>query len=175
MNYPVPAQGVLEGVVTGEDASGQAIVTIEQIHGDGGGYAVGGTFVISAYGASEGRRVLAPIGSDRADDAGAQSDAGAPSTLAAVLLDDEGVHQCSSQSVAQRPVSRDLFLAAVQSSDCAGTLAAADSSWADNSCSGGGCAASGADASGPTTLGILIAIVSALAMRGRARRRDPAE
>lgn len=164
VDYPVPASGVLAGVVTGDDASGRAIVRVDEIHGDGAGYQVGDTFVVSVYGADPGQSVLAPVGPESMT-GGAD---GGIATLRGVLVDEGGTYQCRSQSVA-RPISAELFIEAVQSSDCAGTLAAADPGWAENSCSGGGCAASGAGDGAPTTIGILLAIVTALAMRGRKR------
>ena len=167
VGYPVPATGVLEGLVVGEDANGYAQVQIDIVHGDGNGYQVGDTFT-TYLSATNGGRVLAPIDGP----ATVVGDAGAPSPLAGVLLDADGNHTCQTQAVGPRIVGRELFLDAVQSSDCAATLIEADASWGRNSCDGdpGGCAVGAPGASGlgggaPTTLGVLIAIVSALAAR----------
>lgn len=157
--YPVPARGVLEGVVIASTGFG-ASVEIQSIHGEGGSYQVGDrVFVDLSAVPTPGQIVLAPLGS-------AASDAG--TSLRGVLLED-GTYTCQSQSVAARPVARELFIEAVQSSDCAGTLASADPTWGQNSCEGpnahGGCSASG----DPSALGILLALVS-IAVARRTKR-----
>lgn len=162
--YPVPATGVLEGTVTTNGGgSGNAMVTIASIHGDGGSYTVGDSVAAYVGTAAEGASVLIPIGAPMGDGGNA---------LAGVVLDAEGTYTCRSQAVGPRPVSAELFIAAVTSSDCAGTLAADDASWARDSCDGpggGGCAVGG-DA--PSTLGILLAVVSVIAARRLARRAE---
>lgn len=160
VQYPVPASGVLEGVVIAQ-GDGAAMVRIEQIHGVGGAYEIGGSFSASIYGAAVGQRVLAPF------TASTVTSDGGTRTLPAITLDDTNAYTCPATTRAPA-VSRELFISAVQSSDCAGTLVEADGAWARNSCDGdGGCAASGGMSSAPTTLGILLAIVAVIARRRR--------
>lgn len=160
VNYPVPALGVLEGTVT-TNGSGASTLTISAVHGTVGAYEVGDAVAVNAPTALDGDRVLAPVGSD------------ASAALSGVVVDGDGTYTCTSQGVGPRPLSAELFIDAVTSDDCAGTLAAAESSWAANSCDGpggGGCAVGG-DA--PSTLGILLAVVSVLAARRLGRREEP--
>jgi len=155
VGYPVPALGVLEGTVT-TNGSGGATLTVAATHGEVGTYAVGDSVAAYVPSAADGARVLVPVGAP-------SGDGGA--VLAGVVIDADGTYTCTSQAVGPRPVSAALFISAVTSDDCAGTLAAADSNWAANSCDGpggGGCSVGG-DA--PSTLGILLAVVSVLAAR----------
>lgn len=157
VGYPVPALGVLEGTVT-TNGSGATTLTISAVHGAVGAYEVGDAVAVSAPTALDGDRVLAPVGSETT------------ATLSGVVIDSDGTYTCSSQGVGPRPLSAELFIDAVTSDDCAGTLAAADSSWAANSCDGpGGCSVGG---DSPSTLGILLAVVSVLAARRVGRRDD---
>ncbi|UJR87120.1 hypothetical protein [Sandaracinus amylolyticus] len=165
--YPVPAIGVLEGVIVDLGGAGPAIVRIDQVHGDGVGWAPGDTIhTFHSRDAEVGARVLAPV------DATSAGRGAHDAPLGSVLLHEDDTLTCVPWEGPASTLSRDLFLRAVRSSDCVGTLVADDPRWSRRDCDaeGGGCAASGLQSSAPTTLGILIAIVSVLAMRGRRER-----
>ncbi len=163
VSYPVPAVGVLEGTTT-TNGSGGGMVTITAVHGDVGTYAVGDVVSATLRGsATEGARALIPVGAPSADGGFG---------LSGVVIEGDGTYACNSQAVSLARVDAQLFIDAVTSSDCAATLAAAEATWAANSCDGpgpgggggggGGCSVGG-DA--PSTLGILLAVVSVLAAR----------
>ena len=158
VDYPVPARGVLEGVVL---ASG--MTRVEAIHGSSLGIPIGGEVeLLDKYPA--GTRVLAPIESAMVP------------RLGSVALDADGIYACSSQGVHQAPdLDPEQFAQAVMAEDCAAALRAMDSAWRgrqgcgddlDPSPGDGGC---GAGAGGEAaSVGILLAIVTALVHRRRA-------
>ena len=163
--YPVPARGVLEGHVIRQDPlDGLSMVRLTTIHGEALGYAPGDTIIAYVGASMPGDRALVPVSLEN----GASED-----VLGGVVISDDGGYTCQSQSVRARPVRGTDFIAAVLSDDCAASLAAVGSSWARDTCGpqGGGCAIGG-DA--PSTVGILLAVVSVLAartLRGRRAQR----
>jgi hypothetical protein len=73
---------------------------------------------------------------------------------------------------ASPPLTKAQFVGAVQSPDCGKTLAALDGRWSKRVDCGEytvGCAAAPGAAAGPTSLALLLALVSALAWRARPR------
>jgi hypothetical protein len=136
VGYPVPALGVLEGVV---QANGMA--RVERTYGD----------------------PLAPIDTSSP-----------PSGYAAIALDAEGIYECQSQGVASAPeLGAADFAQAVLASDCAAALEDLDSAWSEepdcNGDGGGGGDGGGCDAASSESLsiGILLAVVTALSARRR--------
>ena len=161
VDYPVPARGVLEGVV---QASGAA--RIERTYGDSLGVAIGTEVQLSAtYPA--GTRILAPI------------DAAPAARLGSIALDAGGLYACRSQGVTSAPdLDADQFAQAVTATDCAAALRALAPAWSGRSgCEGdpdpdpspsedGGCSAgAGLEA---TSIGILLALVTTIVHRRRA-------
>ncbi len=158
VGYPVPARGVLEGVVL---AGGTA--RVERTYGDSLGIPVGAEVQLSAtYPA--GTRILAPIDSAMAP------------RLGSVALDAEGLYACRSQGVSNAPdLDPEQFAQAVMAEDCAAALRTMDAAWRDRQGCGGdptpspigdsGCSA-GADLEA-ASVGILLALVTAIVHRRR--------
>jgi hypothetical protein len=157
--YPLPADGVLDGTVLIRDAEGIATVRIAATYGDARGRGVGEEVRAHVDDTTPGTRVLVPVS--------AAFDA---EPLVGVLLSHDGTYACRWQRGAAAPLAAEDFVAAVTSEDCAGTLVALDRSWARDSCHGPqrGCAIGGSE---PSSLGILLAVVSVLAARARRARR----
>jgi hypothetical protein len=152
--YPVPATGVLEGV-----SLANGMVRIDVIYGDAGGIVVGDEVAVELGGLAPGTPLLIPV------------DSASEAPFAAVRIEADGVH-CNSQGTGETPVlDPDDLIAAVQAADCSAALAGVDPVWAENSCDGdlpgggaagdGGCHAAG----GGGSVGILLAVVAALARR----------
>jgi hypothetical protein len=157
VSYPVPARGVLEGVV---QASGKA--RVERTYGDATGFTVGTEIALETSHAP-GTRILAPI------------DAAADAPFASIALDAGGTYECSSQGVANAPpLSGEAFAEVVMANDCVAELRTVSSAWREEpDCEGGGpidndqsggCSTATADALG---VGVLLAVVTALARRVR--------
>ena len=160
VDYPVPAAGVLEGVVL---ANGMA--RIERTYGDSFGIQIGSEVPLSSFGALrfvEGMRILAPINSATTDGHGA------------IALDADGLYACIGPDNTPLPaLDTDQFVEAVMAADCAAHLRASDSAWREKQgCEGGvvngpfgGCSA------GPEldamSVGILLAVVAAIVQRRR--------
>lgn len=152
-NYPLPATGVLEGVVT---VSG--MVRVDAVYGDVQGIAIGSVVAVD-LGFPPGTPMLVPV------------DAAAAEPYGAILVESDGVH-CNSQGTGETPtVSTSDLITAVQASDCHAAMADADAVWATNSCDGeggdgpfddGGCNAGGGEA---MSIGILLALVGVLVRR----------
>ncbi len=151
-NYPVPATGVLEGVVT---VSG--MVRVDAAYGDVQGIAIGSVVAVD-LGFPPGTPMLIPV------------DAASAEPYGAIFIQDDGIH-CTSQGTGQTPPATvDDVIAAVQANDCHASLAEADDVWGANSCDGdsgdlvrdGSCNAGGGDA---MSVGILLALVGVLARR----------
>jgi hypothetical protein len=163
IEYPVPAKGVLEGIV---QANGK--LRVDKTYGDSLGITVGMEVDLADNFGSRptaGAHVVAPIEIRTA-------------SVDAITLDVDAMYKCSSQGVGQAPpLSAEDFAAAVLANDCAATLRAQSSQWERDSCEemnpdplpisrdGGGCNAGGSDAAG---VGILLALVTAIVHR-RAR------
>lgn len=161
--YPVPARGVLDGTVLSQDpVDGLSMVRIGSIHGESLGYQTGDTVIAYVGNPTPGDRALVPV----TRPAGSGEGEG---MLGGVTLDSAGAYTCQSLGVRARPVDAEDFVAAVTVDDCDASLAAVSDEWARNSCDEGGCAAGG---HAPSTLGILLAVVSVLAAR-TLRRRPP--
>ena len=154
IEYPVPARGVIEGVV---QANGK--LRVDRTYGDVLGMQIGSEVAIANQ-VVAGKLVVAPIDS-----------ASAP--IHGVVLDQQSEYACHSQGVGTAPpLGADDFARAVMANDCAGELRAQSSEWNRNSCDGeiqpgdsdgGGCTAgAGAEAA---SVGILLALVTALARR----------
>ena len=154
IEYPVPARGVIEGVV---QANGK--LRIDRTYGDVLGMQIGSEVAIASEFAA-GKIVVAPVDS-----------ASAP--IHGVALDAQNEYICHSQGVSTTPaLGAEDFARAVTANDCAGELRAQSSEWGRNSCDGelepgesdgGGCTTSaGAEAA---SVGILLALVTALARR----------
>jgi hypothetical protein len=157
VSYPVPARGVLEGIVL---ASGAA--RVERTYGDSLGIPIGGEVqLLEMYPA--GTRILAPIDSAMAP------------KLASISLDASGLYACRSQGVSSAPdLDAEQFAQAVMATDCAASLRARDPAWGkrqgcegdpDPSPADSGCSA-GTDL-GPVSVGILLALVTTLVHRRR--------
>lgn len=152
IEYPVPARGVVEGVVL---ASGK--LRVDRTYGDALGITVGSELPMTRAFAP-GATVVAPI--DAANE-----------PVVGIVLDAQGEYSCHSQGVASAPaLDAESFAAAVLAADCAGELRAQSAGWHGTSCGddplpddpdGGGCSASPASAS----VGILLALVAVLARR----------
>jgi hypothetical protein len=153
IQYPVPARGVLEGTIL---ANGK--LRVDHTYGDAFGIVVGSEVSI----ASEhvvGTLVVAPISS-------------ADAVVHGVAVDAQsGDYACQSQGVRQAPpIAAADFAKAVMANDCTAELNAQDTDWGKSSCESdnnksndsGGCSAS-PDAS----IGILLALVAALARTRR--------
>lgn len=154
ISYPLPAKGVLEALVL----DGGTTARVEATYGDTLGIGNGATIKLSQP-HQVGARVLAPVDAANAADAG--------SGLGAVAVDADGTYHCTSQGVPQSPsLTKSDFASAVTSSNCKQTLASIDSRWGQ-SCSTDlqpgpkGCSAAGGEAS----IGVLIAVVTALVAR----------
>jgi hypothetical protein len=153
IDYPVPARGVIEGVV---QANGK--LRIDRTYGDVLGMQIGSEVAI-ANELTAGKIVVAPVDS-----------ASAP--IHGIVLDQQNEYTCHSQGVDSTPaLGADDFARAVMANDCAGELRAQSSEWNRNSCDGeiqpgndeGGCTTgAGAEAA---SVGILLALVTALARR----------
>ena len=162
VDYPVPARGVLEGVV---QASGAA--RVERTYGDALGVALGAEVTLAeTYPA--GTRILAPI--DAAPGA---------MRLGSIALDAGGLYACRSQGVSSAPgLDADQFAQAVLATDCAAALRALDPAWQgrqgcggepdpDPSPDDGGGCSTGADLEA-ASIGVLLALVTAIVHRRRA-------
>ncbi len=159
VDYPVPARGVLEGVV---QASGAA--RVERTYGDALGIAIGAEVQLSATHPA-GTRILAPI------------DSATQARFGSIALDGDGLYACRSQGVTAAPdLDAEQFAQAVMAEDCAATLRAMDAAWRDRQgCDGEpgpgpspydrGCSA-GADLE-VASVGVLLALVTALVHRRR--------
>lgn len=154
VEYPVPARGVIEGVV-----QPNGMLRIDRTYGDVLGMQIG-TEVAIATEAAAGTLVVAPIDSPSAP-------------IHGVVLDAQSEYTCHSQSVNSAPkLAPDDFARAVMANDCAGELRAQSSAWSGNSCDGeiepgnpddGGCTTgAGAEAA---SVAVLLALVTALARR----------
>jgi hypothetical protein len=158
--YPVPAKGVIEAVVS--DGGWARVVTT---YGETPGVTTGDQIRLTVYsgGGVPGARVLAPVGSEPPSQ---RADGGAP-VYPAIALAADGTYSCNSGRIADTPkLTARQFVDAVTAPDCAKTLASYDRSWAQSfGCEGMGCALGKGEAVGPTSLGILLAIVAALAFR----------
>lgn len=161
-NYPVPADGVLEGEVVTGAFEGQNTIRIDVIHGDGLTHAVGDRVQAYVPGAEVGARVLVPV----ARPVTMPGDPQPTEHLNGIVLAEDGTYtnpQCSDEAI-----DAALFIRAVTSGECSGTLEAADSHWEGSTCSALGDCAVGQSGS-PSTLGVLLAVVAALVWR-RVRR-----
>jgi uncharacterized protein (TIGR03382 family) len=150
---------VLEAVIVEKGTA-----RVEAIYGKTAGVMVGDQIRVSASG-GPGTRVLVPVDS-RVERPPAQSGQGLP----AVALEDDGTYVCRSWGEASPPLTKAQFVAVVQSDDCAKSLATLDRRWSQHvDCRepDGGCSTAPGLASGPTSLGLLLALVSALAWRRR--------
>lgn len=158
IDYPVPALGVLEGVVL---ASGKA--RVERTYGDALGFDAGSEIAL-ATSYPEGTRIVAPVdGAKRA-------------SFGSIALDSDTLYHCQSQGVSSAPaLDAGQFAQAVLASNCAANLEALDAAWRrQQDCSepepgpgdGGGCSASAEAAS----IGVLLALVGALVHRSRSAR-----
>jgi hypothetical protein len=154
IEYPVPARGVIEGVV---QTNGK--LRVDRTYGDVLGMQIGSEVTIATE-AAVGSLVVAPIDS-------------ASGPIHGVILDQQNEYACHSQGVGAAPkLSASEFARAVTSNDCAGELRAQSSDWNGDSCEetiepgtndGGGCTTSaGAEVA---SVGILLALVTALARR----------
>ena len=151
IQYPVPARGVVEGIV---QANGK--IRVDRTYGDALGVQIGAEMPMASEHAV-GTLVVAPIDS-------------ATAAVHGVALDQASEYACHSQGVGAAPaLTADEFAQAVLATDCAGTLRTQSSAWSGTSCgsdidpenSNGGCSASPEAAS----VGILLALVAALARR----------
>lgn len=154
IDHPLPAKGVLEAVVQ----TGGRTAIVDATYGETLGIAKGATITLRNQ-HQTGARVLAPV------DAASAADAG--TGLGAVAVDADGTYHCSSQGVSESPnLSKSDFASAVTSSNCRQTLGTIDSRW-NQSCSSNlgpepkGCSVAGGEAS----IGVLIAVVTALVAR----------
>lgn len=164
VSYPVPARGVLEGIV---EASG--VARVERTYGDALGIAIGAEVQLTGS-FPAGTRILAPI------------DSAAEARHDAIALDGDGLYACRSQGVTQAPdLDAEQFAQAVMASDCAAALRAMDAGWQQRQgCEGDdpfpaedrGCSA-GSDAEA-ASIGVLLALVAAVVHRGRPASAAPA-
>jgi hypothetical protein len=157
--YPVPADGVLEAVKIDN-----ATARVEATYGKTV-VKVGDEIVVSAAG-GPGARVLVPV------EAGKAYTPTQGPAVPAVALRDDGTYVCNSMGAVAPPLTKAQFVGAVQSPDCGKTLAALDGRWSKRVDCGEytvGCAAAPGAAAGPTSLALLLALVSALAWRARPR------
>jgi hypothetical protein len=158
--YAVPADGVVEGVLIG---MGKA--RVEAIYGKTA-VKVGDEIVVSAPG-DPGTRVLAPVEAGKT-----YSPAEMVPAPRGVALGADGTYVCNSLGTTAPPLTKAQFVGAVQSQSCGQTLAALDGRWSKRvGCEEPvlGCGAAPGAASGPTSVALLLALVSALAWRGRPR------
>ena len=152
VDYPVPARGVLEGTVL-ENGTAR----VERIYGESLGVTVGSAVPLQ-YAPASGTHVMIPI------------DAPVSEPLSFVAFDND-VYECSSQGVSSAPpLNVGEFAAAVLANDCAGALHEVSPAWSrEPDCEGdgplpdNGCSAGGAE----TSVGVLLALVAAIARRGR--------
>lgn len=161
--YLVPVEGVLEGVIVGQ---GRA-----QVEATYGKTVAKMGDVVQIWGSSDsGTRVLIPVDS-RVELPPAQKNMG----LRAVALQSDGTYVCGDRDLAAPPLTKAQFASAVQSESCAKTLASLDPAWTkridcDYKGPPSGCHAGLGPAAGPTSIGLLLALVSALAWRHRRNR-----
>ena len=150
IDYPVPARGVLEGVV---QDNGKA--RIENTYGDTTGFTIG-TEVALASAFAPGTLVLAPV------------DGTSTTPLGAVPFADD-VYRCHSQGVSTAPgISPEQFVQVTLATDCVAELRSIDSGWRkDPPCDSSGGAGVCNSGSGTAGVGILLALVAALARRSR--------
>lgn len=161
--YAVPSRGVLDGTVLSVDPLDRlATVRVTSIHGESMGYAPGDTVVAYVGQPSPGDRALVAVSQPSGSGEG-------EGMLGGVTIGADGEYTCQSQSVRARPVRAADFIAAVTSDDCAASLASVSASWARDTCGPQGGCTVGGDA--PSTLGILLAVVSALTARTLRRRQ----
>lgn len=161
IEYPVPALGVLEGVVL---ASGRA--RIERTYGDAPGF--NGDEIALAASYPVGTRILAPIDA-------ALIEAAPEAGYGSIALDGDAVYRCTSQGVRNAPdLDAEQFAQAVLANDCAAHLAERDTAWAKRSDGGpvvdddgGGCSVGGGEAA---SIGVLLALVATLVHRSRRAR-----
>jgi hypothetical protein len=174
IQYPVPAQGVLEAVVTqGRDAR------VEATYGDTGGVKVRDQILLATSSPgtpAPGTRVLAPVGTGPKP---SPRDVGGESTYAFVALAGDGTYTCAGGNGSPPALTKRQFADAVTSADCANTLASYSPQWkqkvgcdgpgADSAsgCGVAGGAGLGGGSAGPTSLGILLALVAVLVGRRR--------
>jgi hypothetical protein len=145
---------VLEATVQ----AGGVTAIVDATYGDTLGIAKGATIKLSQR-REDGSQVLAPVDAANAADAG--------TGFAVVGVNADGTFHCSTQGVVEAPrLSKGDFTSAVTSNDCKQTLATIDPRWGE-SCGGPlapepkGCSAAGGEAS----IGVLIAVVTALVAR----------
>jgi MYXO-CTERM domain-containing protein len=139
---------------------------VEAIYGKTVNVKVGDRIKVSAPG-DVGARVLVPV-DPVAEGAASQNGLG----FRGISLESDGSYVCKTWGQSSPPLTKAQFVAAVQSDDCGKTLAALNNRWSERvDCrDDAGCSTAPGQASGPTSVGLLLALVSALAWR----RRSPA-
>jgi len=159
--YPHPADGVLEGVIVEDGATGKA-ARVEVIYGKTTAK-VGDSVRVHVQG-GVGTRVLVPVDSHELSPQEHQFG------LQAVALQPDGSYVCRVYQEAGPPLTKPQFIAAVESEDCAKMLSALDGAWTKRTeCRDNPAGCSTAPTSGPTSLGLLLALVSTLVWRRRSR------
>ncbi len=173
-----PADGVLVGEAL-DVANGVQHMRITSTYGDPGSHAVGQEVAVRANDdiwehdiIPAGRQIVVPVHRGGETEV---SDGGEP-MLTAIVLDEEGSFSCSGRSGAVGPMSVEQLSGVLQASDCDGALGVLNPAWVERfsrrpDFGSDGCAlAQPAGASdSPATLGVLLALVAAMAARRAAR------
>lgn len=184
--YRTPAYGALEVSVSEPVVVGTALMRIDRVHGDGMGRRVGDTFPIhNVYGPGTpvGSRAIVPVAPHvNAGADGGSSDAGALASPWPINLDANGVRVCREwwASGVEPSVNSQQIIAALLSPDCHRTMVGYDARFAYHmgdpapptstaTLHESGCNASPNATDAPTTVGVLLAILSVLTARRHAR------
>ncbi len=186
-SYRTPAYGALEVSVAEPVVVGTASMRVDRVHGDGMGRHVGDTFPIHGVygpGTAVGTRAIVPVApAAHAGSDGGAADAGALASPWPINVDANGVRVCRewwSGSVAPSVTSQQI-VAALLSSDCHRTMVGYDARFAyhmgdpappaasTGTLQQSGCNTSPTATDAPTTVGVLLAILSVLSARRYAR------
>jgi len=171
-----PADGVLVGEALDDPSSIVQRMRITSTYGDPGAYAVGQEVAVQdiryTWGDDKvpaGTLLVVPV---HRSDEGEESDAGMP-ILPAIALDEDGSFSCTTESGTVGPMSVEQLSGVLQASDCDRALGKLNRDWVKRSSTGdmGACAlaqpAGTNDSS--ATLGVLLALVAAMAARRATR------
>ena len=171
--YAVPASGVLRAVVIEANLE-RPSARVDEIHGTAPGVAVGDVLPVGALAPYDtqpivGMTLLLPVSPG---DGGVVVPSGYGGRFPGVALASNGTYTPHVNGVAVPTLSRAQFERAVMSSTCRDLVRGYDPAWSESTCPPEGCscgAAPGSRTDAPSTLGVLLALVSAIVARRTSR------
>jgi len=166
------AEAVLEATITQSETGANANAHVVAVHGSTTRYAVGDN--ITVFRGALGQTVLVPIArathSELAIEAGTDASDAAPHALESIPLTGSMPSECSEYRSQGRALSKDELIGALASNDCRAAVGTIDERWTTKDCGTGRACNMGPMAASPETIGILLALVGAIAARRTMRR-----